>query len=105
MPLQASAGRAHSPSGSAGIGTELGRASVRPACKINLHLQSVEMGFYRLFYQVHIHECAFHVSITPQPPYFFPSRFLLSYGNPSFPPTIFSPMPGSWGWSRVFSAV
>lgn len=87
------------------LGTKLGHASIRPACRINLHLQSVETGVYRLSSQVHIHECAFHVSITLQSPYFFPSRFLLSYGNPSFPQNIFSPMRGSWGWRMVFSEV
>lgn len=86
-------------------GTKLGHASVCPACKINLRLQSAEMGVYRLSYKAHIHECAFHVSITLQSPRFFPSCLLLSYGNPSLPPNIFSPMPGSWGWSRVFSEV
>lgn len=79
--------------------TKLGHASICPA------LAKCGKSVYRLFYQVHIHECAFHVSIMLQSSYFFPSQFLLSYGNLLLSPNIFSLMPGSWGWSRVFSEV
>lgn len=92
MLLQVSAGRTWSP------------FSICSACKINLHLQmwNLHLSVSGLSYPAHIHECAFHVSVMQQSPYFFSSQFFLSYGNSPLPPNIFSCMPGSWGWSRVF---
>lgn len=66
---------------------------------------NVQMGVSGLSCPVHIHECAFHVSVMLQSPCFFSSQLLLSYGNSPLPPNIFSRMPGSRGWSRVLSEV
>lgn len=103
MLVQVSAGRAQSPSGSAG--TELGHASIPPACKITLHLQSVEMGvigsptksiFMTLLFMLASH---YSLPISSQLDSFFHMEI------PSSLQIDFHPCQVPGRWSRVFSEV